>query len=113
VNLTKVSILLQYQRIFSNTMLRKIIWFGLIFLICWGVTLCFLLPMACMPVAAFWNPEVKGYCLDNETIWYVIAAINVVTDLAAFAMPIPVIRSLHLPKRQKAMLLIVFTLGVL
>ncbi|KAK4152013.1 hypothetical protein C8A00DRAFT_16638 [Chaetomidium leptoderma] len=112
VCMTKISILLQYRRIFSNTVLRKIIFFGLGFLTLWGITLCFLLPLVCMPVAAFWDPNVKGFCLDNGTIWYVMAGVNVVTDFAIFSMPIPVISSLHLPIKQKAMLLIVFTLGI-
>lgn len=113
VCLTKISILLQYKRIFSNTILKKIIICGLCFLTCWGITLSFLLPMVCMPVAAFWDENVKGFCLDNATIWYVMAGVNVITDFAVFTMPIPVISSLQLPKKQKAMLLIVFTLGIL
>lgn len=113
VCMTKISILLQYNRIFNNTILRKIIVTGLGFLTCWGITLSFLLPMVCMPVAAFWDPNVEGVCLDNATIWYVMAGVNVVTDFTIFTMPIPVISSLQLPKKQKAMLLIVFTLGIL
>ena len=113
VCLTKISILLQYRRIFANTALRKLILFGLGFLICWGITLCFLLPLSCIPVDAFWNPDVKGFCPDRGTIWYIMAGVNVVTDFTVFSMPIPVISSLHLPTRQKAMLLIVFTLGIL
>ncbi|KAL2162981.1 hypothetical protein VTH06DRAFT_6817 [Thermothelomyces fergusii] len=112
VCLTKISILLQYNRIFSNTMLRKVIMAGLIFLSCWGVTLCFLLPMVCMPVAKFWRPEMDGFCLDSGTIWYVMAGVNVVTDFSLFTMPIPVISSLQLPKKQKGFLMIVFTLGI-
>jgi hypothetical protein len=71
------------------------------------------LPLVCVPVAAFWDPDVKGFCLDSGTIWYVMAGVNVFTDFAVFTMPIPVISSLQLPKKQKAMLLIVFTLGIL
>ncbi|KXX73360.1 hypothetical protein MMYC01_209508 [Madurella mycetomatis] len=112
VCLTKISILLQYRRIFSNTILRHIIFYGLCFLTCWGITLSVLLPLVCVPTAAFWDNSVDGFCLDNATIWYVMAGVNVVTDFAIFTMPIPVISSLHLPTRQKAMLLIVFTLGV-
>ncbi|KAK4122086.1 hypothetical protein N657DRAFT_681907 [Parathielavia appendiculata] len=112
VCMTKISILLQYHRLFSHTMIRKVILGGLVFLICWGITLCFLLPLVCIPVDAFWNPDVPGFCLDNGTIWYVMAGVNVFTDFAVFSMPIPVISSLHLPTKQKAMLLIVFTLGI-
>ncbi|KAL2191501.1 hypothetical protein L209DRAFT_768945 [Thermothelomyces heterothallicus CBS 203.75] len=112
VCLTKISILLQYKRIFNNTMLRKIITAGLVFLTCWGATLCFLLPMVCMPVAKFWRPEIDGFCLDSGTIWYVMAGVNVVTDFSLFTMPIPVISSLQLPRKQKGILLIVFALGI-
>lgn len=111
--LTKISTLLLYKRIFNNTVMHKVVMCGLAFLVCWAVTLCFLLPMVCMPVAAFWDPSVEGFCLDNGTIWYVMAGVNVVTDFTVFSLPIPVISSLQLPKKQKAMLLIVFTLGVL
>ncbi|SPQ21469.1 304c17e9-557f-49a5-93ef-64b29e142d23 [Thermothielavioides terrestris] len=44
VCMTKISILLQYRRIFNNTALRKFIIFGLAFLTCWGITLSLLLP---------------------------------------------------------------------
>lgn len=66
--MTKISILLQYRRIFNNTMLRKVIVVGLAFLICWGTTLSFLLTMVCMPVAKFWDDTLPGFCLDNLTI---------------------------------------------
>ncbi|KAK4159614.1 hypothetical protein QBC43DRAFT_272187 [Cladorrhinum sp. PSN259] len=114
VSLTKISILLQYKRIFPNTIpvLPTIIKVGLVILILWATTLCFLLPMVCMPVAAFWDPDVKGSCLDQATIWYVMAAFNVATDFAVFTIPIPIISSLHLPIRQRAMLFVVFTIGI-
>jgi hypothetical protein len=113
VCLTKISILLQYRRIFSNTKLRKFIIVGLAFLICWGITLTFLLPLVCIPVAAFWDPTVDGFCLNSEAIWYVMAGVNVVTDFIVFSMPIPVISTLHLPPKQKALLMVVFLLGIL
>ncbi|KAK3903666.1 hypothetical protein C8A05DRAFT_32607 [Staphylotrichum tortipilum] len=112
VCLTKISILLQYRRIFSNTKLHKTIVVGLAFLICWGITLSFLLPLVCVPVAAFWDSTVDGFCLNSEAIWYVMAGVNVVTDFIVFSMPIPVISSLHLPTKQKILLLVVFTLGI-
>jgi hypothetical protein len=113
VCLTKISILLQYYRLFSNTALRPFILCGLFFLSAWGITLSLLLPMVCMPVARFWDHSVDGVCLDNLTIWYVMAGVNVTTDFSLFTMPIPVIKSLNLPKRHKAMLVGVFALGIL
>lgn len=39
------------------------------------------------------------------------AGINIVTDIATAALPIPVLKSLQLPKRQKVALMAVFGLG--
>ncbi|SPQ21470.1 f96ef50d-3568-4987-8f24-0b6da4e50c8a [Thermothielavioides terrestris] len=41
-----------------------------------------------------------------------MAGVNLVTDFTLYAMPIPVISSLQLPKKQKALLIVVFTLGI-
>jgi hypothetical protein len=50
--------------------------------------------------------------MSFETIWYVMAGVNVATDFILFVLPIPAISSLHLPRRQKLLLIIVFGLGV-
>jgi hypothetical protein len=47
------------------------------------------------------------------TIWYIMASFNLTTDLVIFLMPLPVIRSLQLPRRQKIMLFAVLGLGFL
>ncbi|KAK3377087.1 hypothetical protein B0T24DRAFT_701223 [Lasiosphaeria ovina] len=112
VCLTKISILLQYRRIFSNALMQRATQAELCFLCAWAVTLAFLLTLVCIPVAAFWDPRAGGRCLDGPTIWYTMAGVNLVTDFAIFTMPLPVLRSLHLPRRQKNMLIGVFCLGV-
>jgi hypothetical protein len=42
-----------------------------------------------------------------------MASVNLVTDFIIFSMPLPVIKSLQLPKKQKLMLTFVFCLGFL
>ncbi|KAF6823623.1 integral membrane protein [Colletotrichum musicola] len=109
--LVKISILLQYRRIFANEMMQRLTTYGLAFLLAWLITLSVLLPLMCYPVAAFWDSSVSGRCLDYLAIWYAMAGINLVADFVIFSMPIPVINSLQLPRRQKRMLLFVFGLG--
>lgn len=111
VCLVKISILLQYRRIFTGRIIQRLALVGLVFLAAWTVTLAFLLSLVCIPVAAFWDPTVEGRCLPFLLIWYVMAGVNLVTDFAIFSLPLPVINSLQLPRRQKMMLLIVFGLG--
>ncbi|KAF6810681.1 integral membrane protein [Colletotrichum plurivorum] len=109
--LVKISILLQYRRIFANKVMQRLTTYGLAFLLAWLITLSVLLPLMCYPVAAFWDSSVSGRCLDYLAIWYAMAGINLVADFVIFSMPIPVINSLQLPRRQKRMLLFVFGLG--
>ena len=112
VCLTKVSILLQYKRLFANTIMQRLTVFGLFFLSAWAVALAFLLTLICQPVAAFWDHTIpNGRCLDAPLIWYIMAGVNLVTDFCILTLPMPVIKSLQLPKRQKIMLLAVFCLG--
>ncbi|GKT43521.1 satratoxin biosynthesis SC1 cluster protein 4 [Colletotrichum spaethianum] len=109
--IVKLSILLQYRRIFANDLMQKLTTWGLAFMSAWTVMLCFLLPMMCVPVEAFWDKAVKGRCIDLLASWYTMAAVNIVADFVMFSLPIPVINSLQLPQRQKRMLLFVFGLG--
>ena len=113
VCLTKISIVLQYRRIFFQSFLRHVTLGFLVLLSAWAVTLSVMLPLVCTPVESFWNRAVPGRCMNFKTVWYVMAGVNVVTDFALFIMPIPVISSLQLPRRQKLMLVVVFGLGVL
>jgi hypothetical protein len=113
VCLTKISIVLQYRRIFVQTFLRHITLGFLILLSAWAITLSVMLPLVCTPVESFWNRAVPGRCMNFKTVWYVMAGVNVATDFALFIMPIPVVNSLQLPRRQKLILLAIFGLGVL
>lgn len=93
--------------------MQKITFVGLLFETAWAITLSILLPLVCHPVDAFWDLDVEGQCLNQLAIWYVMAAINLITDFIIFSLPLPVIRGLQLPKRQKVMLMGVFCLGFL
>ncbi|KAF9871050.1 integral membrane protein [Colletotrichum karsti] len=109
--LVKVSILFQYRRIFANEIMQKLTMYGLAFMLTWTFTLSILLPLVCYPVAKFWDDSIDGRCLNYLNIWYGMSGVNLVSDFIIFSMPIPVINSLQLPRRQKRMLLLVFGLG--
>lgn len=79
----------------------------------WAVILSILLPLPCIPVAAFWDSSVKGICINSVALWYFMAAMNLAGDFIIFSMPLPVIRHLQLPRQQKVMLTGVFCLGFL
>ncbi|KAI3571300.1 hypothetical protein IWW34DRAFT_898847 [Fusarium oxysporum f. sp. albedinis] len=109
--LVKIGILFQYRRVFALPIIQRITLYGIIFMVAWTVVIAFLNILICVPVAKFWDSNLPGRCLDALTIWYVMAGFNLVTDIAIFCLPLPVIKSLNLPPRQKIMLFAIFSLG--
>ncbi|EXA29207.1 hypothetical protein FOVG_19266 [Fusarium oxysporum f. sp. pisi HDV247] len=111
--LVKIGILLQYRRVFAIPILQALTFYGLVIMVAWTITIAFLNALICVPVAKFWNSTMPGHCTDPLTVWYVMAGFNLVTDITVFCMPLPVIGSLNLPRRQKIMLLAIFSIGFL
>jgi len=67
----------------------------------------------CTPIAKFWDASIPGHCANQQTIWFCTAAINIVSDVIIFLLPMPALKALNLPARQKWGLMGVFALGVL
>jgi hypothetical protein len=65
----------------------------------------------CLPVAKFWNESLDGYCLNKEGLWFSNSALHILSDLIILILPMPVLKSLQLPKKQKMALMAVFALG--
>ena len=66
----------------------------------------------CTPVAYFWDRTIaKGHCVNLLAFWFSNASFNIVTDLMICVLPVPVLRSLQLPRKQKVMLIAVFVVG--
>ncbi|KAH9827653.1 hypothetical protein Tdes44962_MAKER00379 [Teratosphaeria destructans] len=65
----------------------------------------------CTPVKRAWDKSVSGHCVDNMAFWYSHAGWNTACDCVIYIMPIPMIRTLNMPKRQMWGLVSVFLLG--
>ncbi|KAL2178099.1 uncharacterized protein P884DRAFT_132473 [Thermothelomyces heterothallicus CBS 202.75] len=112
---TKTSILVFYLRLSKNTqpILRLGSWITLVVVNVAGVVLTFLNIFQCRPVAAAWDVDVEPVsCIPLLTEFICSAPVNVTTDLAILALPIPVLTSMRLPQRQKTILVLTFGLGV-
>ncbi|OCL10124.1 hypothetical protein AOQ84DRAFT_289897, partial [Glonium stellatum] len=109
---TKVSILLQYLRIFTIKQFSVSCWALLGFVAVYGTWAFFSSVFECMPVSYFWDKTIEsGHCMNQYAVWFTNAAVNIITDFAIMIFPIPVLRSLTLPLKQKRALILVFTLG--
>ncbi|KAI0201891.1 fucose permease [Astrocystis sublimbata] len=110
---TKSSILIFYLRLSGNTqkLLRFASWTVLVIVNVAGTVLTILNIFQCNPVnAAFTNHS--GRCIPLLTEFICAAPVNVVTDLAILALPLPILTSMRLPPRQKIILVFTFALGI-
>ncbi|CAG8011374.1 unnamed protein product [Penicillium salamii] len=108
---TKMSILLQYKRVFSTPRMRLACWLLIGFLGAYGTWTIVSAWANCVPLAKFWDPTLPGFCLDKKALWFSNSAIHILTDIIILLYPMPVLKSLQLPKKQKFALMAVFALG--
>lgn len=106
-----MSILLQYRRVFSTPKMRLACNLLIAFLAVYGTWTIVSAWANCVPLAKFWDPTLPGFCFDKKALWFSNSAIHILTDILILVYPMPVLRSLQLPKRQKFALMGVFALG--
>ncbi|KAF5260438.1 hypothetical protein FOXYS1_8904 [Fusarium oxysporum] len=108
----KTIFLLQYYRAIPVRQYKKTYITSVVLVTCWSLSQIFLNTFMCVPIASFWDVTIKGTCILNKSSFYVGAAGNILTDILIMALPIPVLRSLKLGRRQKWILMSVFCLGI-
>jgi hypothetical protein len=115
---TKTSILVFYIRLSKNTqkVLRGASWAVLVVVNLAGGVLTLLNIFQCRPVGAAFgssHPDPgDAQCISLLTEFICSAPVNIVTDLAILALPIPVLTAMRLPPRQKTILVMTFALGI-
>lgn len=58
------------------------------------------------------HPSMQGKHIANSTTRYINAAINIITDVSASLLPLPIISTLDISRRQKCILKAVFASGL-
>ncbi|KAI5860238.1 MFS general substrate transporter [Durotheca rogersii] len=112
---TKTSVLIFYLRLSKNTqkVLRLASWLVLAIVNLAGTVLTLMNIFQCRPVQAAFDPYPgPSYCIPLLTEFICTAPVNIVTDLAILALPLPVLTSMRLPPRQKVILVFTFALGI-
>ena len=115
IALTKLSICFLYHRIFQRAgrpfkiaLYTVMTLIALYYLAAWIATI-----FQSVPVPAIWIKSLQGQCINITLFFYVNAAFNIFTDVCIMVLPVPVIRSLNLPFRQKIALCLVFAVGLI
>lgn len=108
---TKVSILVQYIRIFPPRHFRCACYAVLCIVVASGAWGIFGNVFMCYPINFFWDKTVQGRCLNDYIVWFSTAGLNIGQDVVILFLPIRVIRSLQISRSQKKGLLTMFALG--
>ncbi|GME58777.1 putative integral membrane protein [Neofusicoccum parvum] len=122
--LTKISILCFYRRLGSGTISK---WYlmavkaSIIFVIAYMITFNLTLFFGCNPIKAYWMQvdfmwymanKSKMHCMDEGADYLAASVISVVQDFLACCLPIMIMWTLQIPKRQKLALGGVFGIGL-
>lgn len=65
----------------------------------------------CNPVAKWWDQSLPGFCVDRTALWYFNSIVHILIDGALVILPLPVLGKLDIPRRQRRLLVGVFSLG--
>lgn len=96
----------------THEYIRKVTW-GVITIVAvynvWGLGMYLTM---CIPIEKMWDPSITGYC-HPWSVWWALTYLHIITDFMIFVIPIPVVSTMTIPKRQKAGILLVFSVGLL
>ncbi|KAF3762222.1 hypothetical protein M406DRAFT_220062, partial [Cryphonectria parasitica EP155] len=111
LSLIKLTFMIQYYRVLSVHKMKMIIWALGTVIMLWALSQLLVSIFTCFPLQKFWETDLPGRCMPDLPFWYINAAGNIITDVAIFILPLPVLHNLHLHKKQKYFLLGIFSLG--
>jgi hypothetical protein len=119
----KVSLLLQYLRIFKAGTMRWICWSLLVIITLWGIAFSILAWVPCVPVAGYWDrfshPNAKCWGFGFATIESFIAvfvshtSLNMVFDFLVFVTPMVLFTKPNLRKKNVITMAGIFVIGAM
>ncbi|CAJ2513924.1 Uu.00g020430.m01.CDS01 [Anthostomella pinea] len=112
----KLSVLALYMRLGDATLRRLAI--GMIVIVgCQAVANVLASVFQCLPVRAAWDhlniQPYEKHCIDIGAYYLANAAINIITDILVYTLPVRLVMRLQVPRRQKIGLAVMLCLGLL
>ncbi|MCJ1404089.1 hypothetical protein MMC11_007314 [Xylographa trunciseda] len=108
---TKVSVLILLRRVFITRAFRRTAEILMAIVIGWYIAISLATVFICSPINSLWNPEVPGHC-GNQYLLNIVDPIPwILTDFAILIAPLPMVRKLQIPTRQKVALAGLFLVG--
>ncbi|CAG8907933.1 unnamed protein product [Penicillium egyptiacum] len=111
MNMTKMSILMLYLRIFIQRWFRITCYLLLIIITSYMVAAFFASVFQCIPVARAWNKTIPGSCINITTNWYANAGFSIATDIIILTLPMYPLYKSKIVFKRKIALMGVFAFG--
>lgn len=109
--LPKLSILVLYRRIFTDKPTRIATWVLIILVLANWVAVSIAAFLQCIPVAAMWDPSIKGKCINLELLYRMTNLPILFTDLPMLILPFPSLWKLQASNARKWGLSFIFLCG--
>lgn len=115
---TKSSILvffLSFTKASNSVIFRWVCWITLFFVNAGGFALTMVTVFQCTPISALFQSTTpdNASCTDILTIYLASIPLNIITDFALLFLPMPILTSMRLPSKQKIILVVTFSVGLL
>ncbi|KIX04390.1 uncharacterized protein Z518_05258 [Rhinocladiella mackenziei CBS 650.93] len=115
VGLTKMAILLLYWRVFPTQPFRNVVLVTLVVCVAYMLAFALATTFHCSPISytwTSWTGETRGRCFNFNHFAWAHAIINIVFDLWVILLPVPMLFRLHMGRRRKIHLFLMFSVGL-
>ena len=110
----KVSVLVFYLRIFPSRSFHIAVWTIVFIAVGYNIGSVLANVFACTPVAKSWDLTIThGKCMNSDVFYFANAGLGIFTDFATVLVPIPWLRRLQMPLRQKVAIGVILAMGCL
>ncbi|KAJ5901880.1 hypothetical protein N7495_002408 [Penicillium taxi] len=107
----KTSVLWFYSRLGDRTLTRlSFIMIGVI--VTQAASFVLVAAFQCQPISKAWKQSEPGKCININIFYLCNAALNILTDLMTYTLPVGILFKLQVPKKQKVILGVILCLGL-
>ncbi|RDW65090.1 hypothetical protein BP6252_10741 [Coleophoma cylindrospora] len=107
----KLSVLAFYLRLVQKPGFRIAVFSMMAISIALGISSIISICFQCVPFSKTWSHTGPGYCFNTEAFYIANTWLNVITDLVIYALPIPILWGLNIPRQQRFGLCVLFGIG--
>lgn len=108
----KTSVLCFYTRL-GDRYLTRLSWVMMAVIGAQATSFVLVAAFQCQTISKAWTQTGPGKCVDINLFYLCNAALNIVTDVLTYTLPIKVIFNLQVPQKQKFVLGVILCLGLL